>query len=166
MQRRDFLKSFLVAGAVTVAPAICKSEWLMPVKSLVLPETFISLGDALNIGQIYTFSTYIKSESGGSWNRVSETFKYDGTNGKMKFGYGRKELWGTQLEWVGDIKNDGFVKHSSKTPVGRDMDWANTNLIEGSITTRNNRKAFDPSIYNETTLGTLGSLGKSWSYQR
>jgi len=103
LSRRGFLK---LTGVVLAAPAIVRAESLMkiwtPPKDIILPEQFLNIGlDNLVAGQLYTFSTYIKSADGGSWNRVVKTFTANGGVETIKLPLETEVplLWGTQLEF-------------------------------------------------------------------
>lgn len=102
MNRRNFLKGMLAAS---MAPAICKAEWLMPARNIIVPDKALIIPtvmiDASSpnmvFGQVYTISAYVSSKSKG-WERVSKTFKYDGTNSNLEFGKETSQVYGLQLE--------------------------------------------------------------------
>lgn len=154
MNRRGFLGTILL---VSVAPAICKAEWLMPVKSIIIPdipETTINLSNGLHIGQTYTFSSYVKSNmTNGKWERITKTFTYDGTNGSgtIKLGDGAIETCYTQIEYNPNKSSDWY----SRTPVG-DMSMFDQVKVQGDIILKPGEgKIFDESIYRQR-IATYG----------
>jgi len=115
LSRRGFLK---LTGVVLAAPAIVRAESLMkiwtPPKDIILPEQFLNIGlDNLVRGAEYTFSTYIKTNTG--WDRVSKTFISNGGHETIKVPTETKvpSIWGTQLEFNSPTQPSLSLKNSA-----------------------------------------------------